>query len=84
MAHEEAHVTQRHIARSANQSNLADIATWAAVLAAIVAGSANPNVVIGALSAGQALSYQRQVSYTREHEMEADRVGIHTLALRRL
>lgn len=80
MAHEEAHVTQRHIARTANQSNIADIATWAAVLAAIVAGSSNPNVIIGALSAGQALSYQRQVSYTREHEMEADRVGIHTLA----
>src|SRR5690606_26668664 len=53
MAHELAHVTQRHIARSAAESGgIATIATWAAVLAAIIAGSANPDIVLAALAAG--------------------------------
>ncbi len=80
MGHELAHVTQRHIARTAEDSEVANVATWLAVIAAIIAGSADPDIVIGALSVGQALSYQRQVSYTRAHEQEADRVGIQTMA----
>ncbi|HKY92101.1 MAG TPA: M48 family metalloprotease [Nevskiaceae bacterium] len=81
MAHELAHVTQRHIARSqAESGGMATIATWAAVLAAIIAGSADPDVVLAALSIGQASAYERQVSYTRAHEIEADRIGINTLS----
>lgn len=81
MAHELAHVTQRHIARNAADSGgLATIATWAAVLAAIIAGSADPDIILAALAAGQGLSYQRQVAFTRAHELEADRIGIHTLS----
>jgi predicted Zn-dependent protease len=81
MAHELAHVTQRHIARSAAESGgVASIATWLAVLAAIIAGSANPDIVLAALAAGQGLAYQRQVSFTRAHELEADRIGIRTLS----
>lgn len=80
LGHEEAHVTQRHAARGANDDQVATIATWLAVLAAIIAGSANPDVVIGALSLGQGINYNRQVSYTRGNEFEADRIGIRTLA----
>lgn len=80
MGHELAHVTQRHIARTAEDTEVANVATWLAVIAAIIAGSADPDVVIGALSLGQAMSYQRQVSYTRAHEQEADRIGIQTMA----
>ncbi len=80
LSHELAHVTQRHIARSINNSSVATIATWAAVIAAIIAGSADPDVVLAAISAGQAANYQRQVNYTRAHELEADRIGIRTLA----
>ncbi len=79
LAHEEAHVTQRHAARGENDNTVANLATWAAVLAAIIAGSANPNVIIGALSLGQGINYNRQVSYTRQNEFEADRIGIRTL-----
>lgn len=79
VAHELAHVTQRHIARTIQGTRAADIATWAAVLAAIIAGSASPDVVLGALSLGQAASLQRQVSFTRMHELEADRIGIGTM-----
>lgn len=80
LGHELAHVTQRHIARTAEGSQAATLATWAAVLAAILVGSADPDVVIGALSLGQAINYQRQVNYTRAHELEADRIGIQTMA----
>lgn len=81
MGHELAHVTQRHIARSADaQGGLPMIATWAAVLAAIIAGSADPDVIMAALSVGQAASYQRQVNFTRDNEKEADRIGIQTMA----
>lgn len=79
MAHELAHVTQRHIARTMEGTRVADIATWAAVLAAIIAGSAAPDVVLGALSLGQAATLQRQINYTRNHELEADRIGINTM-----
>lgn len=80
MGHELAHVTQRHIARTQEGTQTATLATWAAVLAAIIAGSADPDLVIGALSLGQAINYQRQVNYTRAHELEADRIGIQTLS----
>ena len=80
MGHELAHVTQRHIARGQEGETAANIATWAAVLAAILAGSGNPDVIIGALSLGQSIAYQRQVNYTRAHEQEADRIGIQTMA----
>ncbi|HEY1075186.1 MAG TPA: M48 family metalloprotease [Fontimonas sp.] len=79
MGHELAHVTQRHIARSGEDSEIANVATWLAVIAAIIAGSADPDVIMGALSVGQAMSYQRQVNYTRAHEQEADRIGIQTM-----
>lgn len=80
MGHELAHVTQRHIARTGEDSEIANAATWLAVIAAIIAGSADPDVIIGALSLGQAMAYQRQVNYTRAHEQEADRIGIQTMA----
>jgi len=80
MGHELAHITQRHIARSIEDTEVGTIATWLAVLAAIIAGSANPDVVMGALAVGQSINYQRQVSYTRAHEQEADRIGIQTMA----
>lgn len=81
MAHELAHVTQRHIARGAAQGGgLSTIATWAAVIAAIIVGSADPDVILAALSLGQSVGYQRQINYTRAHEIEADRVGISTLS----
>jgi beta-barrel assembly-enhancing protease len=36
--------------------------------------------VLAALSLGQAATYQQQVNFTRAHELEADRLGIRTLA----
>lgn len=80
LGHELAHVTGRHIARSQEGEQAKNIATWAAVIAAILAGSGDPDMIIGALSLGQSITYQRQVNYTRAHELEADRIGIQTMA----
>lgn len=81
LGHEMAHVTQRHIARAEEDTKAANILTWAAVLAAILAGSvANPDLIIAGIGAGQAINQQRSVNYTRAHEQEADRIGIQTMA----
>lgn len=81
LGHEMAHVTQRHIARGEEDTKVANLATWAGVLAAVIAGSVgNPDLIVGALAAGTSINQQRQVNYTRAHEQEADRIGIQTMA----
>ena len=80
MGHEQAHVTQRHLARTSNDTRTANVATWLATIAAIIAGSANPDLILGALAIGQSVNSQREVNYTRAHELEADRIGIRTMA----
>lgn len=81
MAHELVHVTQRHSARGASKGGgWESIAMMGAMLAAMIAGSADPDLVMGTLAIGQSAMYQRQVNYTRAHELEADRLGIQTLA----
>lgn len=81
MSHELAHVTQRHTARSVNNAGgWESIATLGAMLAAVIAGSADPDVIMGAIAIGQGVTYQRQVSFTRSNELEADRIGIQTLS----
>lgn len=80
LGHEQAHVTQRHLARTVNDTRAANIATWAAMIAAVLAGSANPDLIFGALALGQSINAQREVNYTRAHELEADRIGIRTMS----
>ncbi len=80
IAHEIAHVTQRHIARQIESSGSFNIATIAALVVAIIAGASDPDVAQAALSLGLATSQQQRINFTRTHEAEADRVGIRTLA----
>lgn len=80
VAHEIAHVTQRHIARQLQANGTYQIATAAALLLAILAGASDPDVVQAAMSVGIAATGQQQINFTRAHESEADRVGIHTMA----
>ncbi|MDC9728928.1 MAG: M48 family metalloprotease [Methyloprofundus sp.] len=80
MAHEIAHVTQRHIYRSYEAASQLSLPAAAALIAAIVVATQAPDVGIGAISAVQAGSIQAQINFTRSNEQEADRVGIKTLA----
>lgn len=82
MAHETSHVTQRHIARSVEYQKDHSLLNIATLLAGIlVAGiSGDPDVAMGAITTAQGSIMQRQITFTRSQEEEADRVGIQTLA----
>ena len=80
MAHEIAHVTQRHIARRFEAMERTSGAMLAAMAAAILVGSQNPEAGMAAMTAAQAAQTQMALDYTRANELEADRVGIITLA----
>jgi len=82
MAHEMAHVTQRHIARMIIGRGSIDLTTLAAVAAALVIGAAtgSSDAGIAAAHLGMAGAMQQQINFTRENEYEADRIGIKILA----
>lgn len=80
LAHEIAHVTQRHIARNMERMTAAAPLTLAQVLGGILVGIVNPQLGMAVLSTGIAGLQQRQINYTRQFELEADRVGMTTLA----
>jgi predicted Zn-dependent protease len=83
LAHEVAHVTQRHIARGLQNQGRANLVSTAATLAAILIGAmagGASNATMGAITAAQSLAVQSQINFTRENEYEADRIGIGILA----
>ena len=79
VAHEIAHVTQRHHARSFATGNRASLSAAAAVLAAVLIGQASPEAGQAALAAGLAATQQSAINFTRSNEIEADRIGIEIL-----
>lgn len=78
MAHEIAHVTQRHHARQYEQGN-SNIPVIAALIAAMILGGENNDVGQAVLSTVAANSVQQQINFTRANEKEADRIGINLL-----
>lgn len=80
LAHEIAHVTQRHIARIQETSQHFSLPTIAALAAAVIAGAYNPEMGQAAVAAIMAGNIQMQINFTRSHEREADRVGMQLLA----
>ena len=80
LAHEIAHVTQRHLARAYEASERLSLPSMAAMLAAILVASQNSEAGQAAMAAVAAGGLQYQINFTRANEKEADRVGIQTLA----
>ena len=82
LAHEVAHVTQRHIARSIHASQRQSLLSTAIMLGAILAGAAGAggDAMQGAIAVAQGTAAQQQINFTRSNEYEADRVGISALA----
>jgi predicted Zn-dependent protease len=82
LAHEIAHVTQRHIARSIAAQSRQSLVSTAAMLAAILVGAAagGGDAAMAGVAAAQSLAIQQQISFTRANETEADRVGLGLLA----
>jgi predicted Zn-dependent protease len=75
MAHEIAHVTQRHIARQiALQQEMMPATIGAMILGAILATQA-PSAGVGAITAAQSGAAQASLHFSRAFETEADNVG---------
>lgn len=77
LAHELAHVTQRHIARGVVNSQRQSLIGLAGTILAVLAASRsnNADAVQAAVVGGQAAAIQGQLNFSRDMEREADRVG---------
>ncbi len=81
MAHEIAHIVQRHQARAIHGQSRAQWTSLAALALAILASrgassSQSGQVTEAAVASMSAFQMQTMLDYTREHEREADRVGL--------
>ncbi len=81
IAHELAHLSQRHFARGIEEQRSNALPSLASLIAAIMVGVVGGGEAgIAAMSASQALAQQSQLRYSRARETEADRIGLNTLA----
>jgi len=80
LAHEIAHVSQRHLARAFDNAGNSTALTIATLLAAILVGSQDSQAGQAVLLSGIAGSAQSSINFTRSNEYEADRIGIGILA----
>lgn len=77
IAHELAHVSERHIAKSIEKSQIIGAGSLLGILAGVLIGSqgkgeAGDALMIGAMAGSRAL----QLKYTRENEVDADQYGL--------
>jgi len=80
MAHEIAHITQRHLLRSFEQSKQMSVPMTVAMIAAALLGAAtDAKMGTAAIMAVQAGGIQAQINFTRANESEADNLGMLTL-----
>ena len=79
VAHEIAHVTQRHIARMLDQQKTSVVMSLAALAVAVLASRASPELATASAAFGQGAAVQNMLNFTRENEREADRIGLQIL-----
>lgn len=80
LAHELAHLSQRHFARSLEQQAHSRVPTMLALLSSLVlAATVGGDAGMAALTATQAASLQSRLNFSRQNEQEADRIGLQTL-----
>ncbi|MDP1766168.1 MAG: M48 family metalloprotease [Methylotenera sp.] len=79
LGHEIGHVTQRHLARMLAAQKYDTFKNIAGIALALLVARANPQLASGALTTASAMGVQNQLDYTREHEREADRIGLQIL-----
>lgn len=77
LAHELAHLSQRHFARGLEAQKRMQLPLMAAMLAGVVAAAAGAgDAGIAAIVSTQAAAIQAQRRFSRQNEQEADRIGI--------
>lgn len=80
LAHELAHLSQRHFVRSLEKSRQNSIPTMAGLLAGLVLmTTTGSDAGVATVMATQAANMESQLRFSRENEAEADRVGMQTL-----
>ena len=75
LGHEMSHVTQRHISRLMTQQSRQMPWLVAAMVLGALAARKSPDAASAAVVGGQALAIQNQLSFSRDMEREADRIG---------
>jgi len=80
LAHEMAHGSQRHIARMLGAQQQVQLPVMIAMAAALLLGRSRPDLAQAAAMAAQGVVVQAQLSYSRDYEREADRIGFQTLS----
>ena len=80
LAHEIAHVTQRHIVRAIDHASRSNLPILAGILAAVIVGAQNIEAGQATTAAVLGATQQSRINFTRQNEKEADRVGIQVLA----
>lgn len=76
LSHEISHVTQHHYARMVSGTRYDSLAAMAALAVAILAARNSPQGATTAIVGAQAGAMQHQLNFTRQHEQEADRIGL--------
>ena len=80
LAHELAHLSQRHFARGLEARQQMQIPMMAAMLGGIIAMAAGAgDAGVAAIASSQAAAMQAQQRFSRQNEQEADRIGMQTL-----
>ena len=79
LAHEIGHVTQRHIARMLASNQRSSVLSLAAVFLAMLAASSSPDAAAGLVALGNSVYEQQMLSFSRDAEREADRIGLEIL-----
>ena len=80
MAHEIAHVSQRHFARSVDEAQSARIPQMGALLASVlIMATSDASHGTAAITAAQGMAVENQLRFSRSNEAEADRIGQDTM-----
>ena len=79
LGHEMGHVEQRHFARQMAEQQRGQIMSYVGLAVALLASRANPDLAQAGIMGSQAGFVQSQLSYSRDKEREADRVGFQTM-----
>ncbi len=80
LAHEIAHITQRHSSRTLANMTKVSVPILLGMVGALIAARGNGNASQAIIASGMGLQQQMAINFTREHEHEADRLGIRILA----
>ncbi len=79
IGHEIGHVTQRHIARMLSNQRQASLLSLAGLVLGALAARSSPDAAFGAMMLGDTIATRSILSFSRDAEREADRIGLEML-----